>query len=119
MGILTIILTALGALPNILGALKTLFTDAAKLFDDLGQAKAASVTQQAVDITGTAETKANSVKTWFDTEFPNLEKLLEFIPGLPKLVYSAHNIKADQGVDLHTAITAAQLGANTVKQAQS
>lgn len=111
------IFVALGLLPTALSALKTMLSDVAALFGDLGQDKAQAVAQQAADITGQVEADTETVNTWFNTTVPDMTTLLQIWPAFPKLLFSAYQIKSDQGVDLHTAITAAQLGANSVKQA--
>ena len=119
MGILNIVLVALGALPSVLDALKALFAAVAQLFDTLGQPKAAAVTQQATDITSTIEGDLGTATKWFNDSFPTIEALLTEFTGLPKLLYSASNIMKDQSVSSHVAITAAQLGANAVIVAQT
>lgn len=123
MGIATvipIILSVLQALPGILDGFKKIFADIAGLFGNLGDAKAAAVTQQASDITGVVENDVGSAKDWFSTEFPTIEALLAspLGKGLPKLLYSASNIMGDNQTTAHVALTAAQMGANSVILAQ-
>lgn len=114
-----VIAKILGLFPQAMSAIRQGLAALGVLFDKLGQDKAAAVTQQAEELAKWVQENqknAQSVQQWFITMFPDLQALLTYWNRLPDLVYVAHNIAASQKVSLHTALTAAQLAANEVKQ---
>lgn len=105
----------LGLLPPSMVALRHIFAALGELFDKLGQDKAAAVTQQAEELAKWVEANHQQTMQWFQTIYPDLQTLLQYWSRLPDFLYVVSNVQKSQQVDLHTAITAAQLGANDVK----
>lgn len=104
----------LGLIPTALSAFQRLMRALGEWFNRMGD-KAQAVTQHAEDLAKVVEQDPQVAYGWFITMYPDLKALLAAWPKLPSLVYVAHNVAAGQKVDMHTAITAAQLAANEVK----
>lgn len=104
----------LGLIPTALAAFQRLMRGLARWFDRMGD-KAAAITQHAEDLAKVVEADPNVAYGWFIVMYPDLKALLTAWPKLPSLVYVAHNVAAGQKVDMHTALTAAQLAANEIK----
>lgn len=111
-----VIAKILGLFPQAMSAIRQGLAALGVLFDKLGQDKAAAVTQQAEQLAKWAQENHEKNVQWFVTMFPDLQALLQYWSRLPDLVYVAHNVMKGQQVSLHTALTAAQLAANEVKQ---
>lgn len=111
-----VIAKILGLFPQAMSAIRQGLAALGVLFDKLGQDKAAAVTQQAEELAKWVEANQNFTLEWFAKMFPDFQALLKYWSRLPDLVYVAHNVAASQNVSLHTALTAAQLAANEVKQ---
>lgn len=105
----------LGLIPGAMPALRKVLEALAELFDKLGNDKAAAVTQQAEELAKWVEANHDKTVEWFAKMYPDLQTLLQYWAKLPEFLYVASNTQKDQGIDLHTALTAAQLGANEIK----
>lgn len=110
--------TVLSLIPRSMSAIRTILSSLAGLFDKLGEDKAAAVTQQAEQLAKWVEANHQFTVEWFAKMYPDLQALLAVWSKLPYLMYVTHNVREGQQVSLHTAITAAQLAANEVKQGQ-
>lgn len=112
---MNIINKILGLIPGAMPALRKVLEALAELFDKLGNDKAAAVTQQAEELAKWVEANHDKTVEWFTKMYPDLQALLQEWAKLPEFMYVMTNVMKDQSVDLHTAITAAQLGANEIK----
>lgn len=119
--ILMPILTALAGLPGVLDGLKLLITAIGSLFDGVaanhpdGVNKVDAIVQNAKDIVSFAETEVGMADKWLLDRYPSVNALLNDFTGLGKLLYSSHNVAADQNVSHHVALTSVQLAANNLK----
>jgi len=122
MGIFAMIVGGLTALPAALAGLRDLIAALGKLFDEISgddHAKVDAITQHAQDIVGVAENDAENVKRWMIDSYPTVDALIKEFTGLPKLLYAAKNVVADQSISHHAALTTVQLAANAFKQSKS
>jgi hypothetical protein len=122
MGIFALIVGGLTALPAALAGLKDLIGALGKLYDEISGGdhdKVDAITQQAQDVVGLAETDVDTVKRWLTDSYPTVDALVQEFSGLPKLLYAAKNLAADQNIGKHAALTTVQLAANALKQSQS
>ena len=116
MGFFTkIIATVLNLIPRSMSAIRMFLSSLGNLFDKLGQDKAAAVTQQAEELAKWVEKNHQFTVEWFAKMYPDMQALLAVWSKLPYLMYVTHNVREGQQVNLHTAITAAQLAANELK----
>lgn len=104
----------LALIPHTLSAFQRLMRAIGEWFNRMGD-KAQAVTQHAEDLARVVEADPAIAYGWFIAMYPDLKALLTAWPKLPSLVYVAHNVAAGQKVDMHTALTAAQLAANEIK----
>lgn len=104
----------IGLIPTALAAFQRLMRALGEWFNKMGD-KAQAVTQHAEDLSKVVEADPKMAFNWFVVMYPDLKALLAAWPKLPSLVYVAHNVAASQKVDMHTALTAAQLAANEIK----
>lgn len=104
----------LGLIPAALAAFRNLMRALGEWFNKMGD-KADAVTQNAEDLAKVVEADPIVALRWFMVMYPDIKALLAAVPGLPKLIYVAHNVAANNKVDMHTALTATQLAANEMK----
>src|SRR5262249_26854618 len=116
------IVGGLTALPAALAGVRGLIAALGKLFDGISgddHAKVDAITQHAPDIVGVAQNDAGNVKGRVIDSYPTVDALIKEFTGLPKLLYAAKNVVADQSISHHAALTTVQLAANALKQSKS
>lgn len=112
MNFLEIVQRILTMLPS---AIQQIITALSKLFDSLGQDKAQAVTQEADELAHMVESNPKVALDWFVAMYPDIPSLLKAWPKLPCLMYVANSTQKDQRINMHVALTAAQLAANEIK----
>lgn len=118
MNLLQLMMSFLNSIPRAFAPLRSVFEALGRLFDRHPNDRAQAILQQAEELVRDIEGKAAFADKWFRDMFADIDTLLKYWPGLVKLVYVAHNTRADQHIDLHTALVVAELEANVLKMNQ-